>query len=172
MEFRDAVRYKKQKELFIAAEGVYSGQYLYAGKKATLNIGNIKPVGDMPEGTVICNVEEKTGDRGSMARCSGDYAIIVAHNPDAGITRIKLPSGAKKVRGALHPHHRPARTCAPDAKGACARWTLHSFRHAHSPTHPPTHPPTHASHPSFALAAGDPQRLPRHGGPGLRRRAH
>lgn len=53
----------------------------------------------MPEGTIICNVEEKAGDRGSLARCSGDYAIIVAHNPDAGITRIKLPSGSKKVRG-------------------------------------------------------------------------
>lgn len=33
-----------------------------------------------------------------MARASGDYAIVVAHNPDAGITRIKLPSGTKKVR--------------------------------------------------------------------------
>lgn len=28
-------------------------------------------VGDMPEGTIICNVEEKAGDRGSLARCSG-----------------------------------------------------------------------------------------------------
>ena len=33
-------------------------QFLYAGRRATLNIGNIKPVGDMPEGTIICNVEE------------------------------------------------------------------------------------------------------------------
>ncbi len=40
---------------------------------------------------------QKTGDRGSLARASGDYAIVVAHNPDAGITRIKLPSGTKKV---------------------------------------------------------------------------
>ncbi len=105
---------------------------MYAGKKAALTIGNIKPVGDMPEGTVICNVEEvggvaprtaqpllvaalcshagctarhcvfcnaqKTGDRGTLARASGDYAIVVAHNPDAGITRVKLPSGTKKVR--------------------------------------------------------------------------
>ena len=51
----------------------------------------------MPEGTIICNVEEKAGDRGAIARASGDYAIVVAHNPDAGITRIKLPSGSKKV---------------------------------------------------------------------------
>ena len=40
---------------------------------------------------------QKAGDRGSLARASGDYVIVVAHNPDAGITRVKLPSGAKKV---------------------------------------------------------------------------
>lgn len=44
-----------------------------------------------------CRCSQKAGDRGSLARCSGDYAIVVAHNPDVGITRIKLPSGAKKV---------------------------------------------------------------------------
>jgi large subunit ribosomal protein L8e len=97
VSFRNTVRYATDKQLFIAPEGVYSGQYIYCGKKATLHIGNVKPVGDMPEGSIICNVEEKTGDRGALARCSGDYAIIVAHNPDAGITRIKLPSGSKKV---------------------------------------------------------------------------
>lgn len=36
-------------------------QYIYCGKKATLTIGNVKPVGDMPEGTIVCNVEEKAG---------------------------------------------------------------------------------------------------------------
>jgi len=95
--FRDPYRYKHQKELFIAAEGIYSGQFLYCGKKATLHVGNVKPLGSMPEGTIVCNLEEKTGDRGALARASGDYAIIVAHNPDAGITRVKLPSGTKKV---------------------------------------------------------------------------
>jgi large subunit ribosomal protein L8e len=97
VEFRDQIRYKKDKQLFIAAEGTYTGQYIYAGRKATLNIGNVKPVGEMPEGTIICCLEEKPGDRGAIARASGDYAIIVAHNVDAGITRVKLPSGSKKV---------------------------------------------------------------------------
>ena len=45
-----------------------------------------------------CDAEQKAGDRGAIARASGDYAIVVAHNPEAGITRIKLPSGSKKVR--------------------------------------------------------------------------
>ncbi len=38
--------------------GIYCVQFIYAGKKATLNIGNIKPIGEMPEGSIICNVEE------------------------------------------------------------------------------------------------------------------
>lgn len=74
-------------------------QFLYCGKKATLSVGNTLPLGEMPEGTIVCNVESKAGDRGTLARCSGDYVIVVAHNVDAGITRIKLPSGAKKVWG-------------------------------------------------------------------------
>lgn len=56
--FRNPIRYGLKKELFIAPEGLYSGQAVYAGKKATLSIGNIKPVGEMPEGAIICNVEE------------------------------------------------------------------------------------------------------------------
>jgi hypothetical protein len=40
---------------------------------------------------------QKAGDRGSIARASGDYCIVVAHNPDTGVSRIKLPSGSKKV---------------------------------------------------------------------------
>lgn len=51
----------------------------------------------MPEGTIVCNLEEKTGDRGRLARASGNYATIIAHNPDTKKTRVKLPSGAKKV---------------------------------------------------------------------------
>lgn len=64
---------------------------------ATLQIGNVMPVGTMPEGAIVCNLEEKTGDRGRLARASGNYATVVAHNPDTKRTRVKLPSGAKKV---------------------------------------------------------------------------
>ncbi|RZF45142.1 hypothetical protein LSTR_LSTR017363 [Laodelphax striatellus] len=66
-------------------------------KGATLQIGNVLPIGTMPEGTIICNLEEKTGDRGKLARASGNYATVIAHNPDTKRTRVKLPSGAKKV---------------------------------------------------------------------------
>merc|ERR1711963_885868 len=52
VHFRDPYRYKIRKELFIAAEGMYTGQ-----------------------------LEEKTGDRGRIARTSGNFATIIAHNP-------------------------------------------------------------------------------------------
>lgn len=51
----------------------------------------------MPEGTIISCVEEKTGDRGRIARTSGNYATVISHNPDTKRSRIKLPSGVKKV---------------------------------------------------------------------------
>ena len=64
---------------------------------ANLQVGNILPVGAMPEGTVICCLEEKTGDRGRLARTSGNYATVISHNPDTKRSRVKLPSGTKKV---------------------------------------------------------------------------
>ncbi|CAF5163043.1 unnamed protein product, partial [Rotaria sp. Silwood1] len=48
VHFRDPYRYKKRKELLVAAEGMYTGQFIYCGKKAALTIGNVMPLGQMP----------------------------------------------------------------------------------------------------------------------------
>jgi len=95
--FRHPYKFKQVKQNFIAVEGLYSGQFLYCGKKAQLKIGNVLPLGALPEGTVVSNVEQRPGDRGKLARASGDYVTIIAHNPDNNTTRLRLPSGAKKV---------------------------------------------------------------------------
>ncbi|KAG5460188.1 MAG: ribosomal protein rpl8, partial [Olpidium bornovanus] len=97
VQFRDPYRYKKITQIFIATEGMYTGQFIYCGKKAALTVGNVLPLASMPEGTIVSNVEEKVGDRGALARTSGNYATVIGHNPDEGKTRVKLPSGAKKV---------------------------------------------------------------------------
>lgn len=97
VSFRHPYRFKLNTETFIANEGMYTGQFIYAGKTAALTVGNVLPLGQMPEGTVVTNVEEKIGDRGRLARTSGNYVTIIGHNPDEGKTRVKLPSGAKKV---------------------------------------------------------------------------
>jgi len=97
VEFRHPYKFRKVRELFIAPEGVYTGQFIYCGKKAQLTVGNVMPIGQMPEGTIVCNVENRVGDRGALARASGDYATVISHLPDEGKTRVKLPSGAKKT---------------------------------------------------------------------------
>lgn len=96
VQFQNAYRFKKDNELMIAVEGMYTGQFIYCGKKASLTIGNVLPIGCVPEGTVICNIESAVGDKGSLARASGDYAVVISHDEDKGTTRIRLPSGGKK----------------------------------------------------------------------------
>merc|ERR1711964_110953 len=51
----------------------------------------------VPEGSIVCNVEERPGDRGKLAKTSGAYATVIAHNREQGLTRIRLPSGSKKT---------------------------------------------------------------------------
>lgn len=46
---------------------------------------------------MVCSIEEKPGDRGKIAKASGNYGTVIAHNHDTKKTRVKLPSGSKKV---------------------------------------------------------------------------
>jgi large subunit ribosomal protein L8e len=95
--FRDPYKYKLRKEFFVAAEGMYSGQHIFCGAKAKINVGNVMPLRNIPEGSVVCNIEQYNGDRGVFARTSGTYAIIVSHSDEDSRTKIKLPSGVKKT---------------------------------------------------------------------------
>lgn len=97
VQFQNPYQHGRITETFIATEGMYTGAFVYVGKKAQLAVGNVLPLSEMPEGTICCNVEARPGDRGALARTSGNYATIIGHNPDDNITRIRLPSGAKKT---------------------------------------------------------------------------
>jgi large subunit ribosomal protein L2 len=74
-----------------AAEGMFVGQKIEVGSEAPAETGNIKALGRIPEGTMICNVELRPGDGGNLVRSSGGYALVVAHTP-AG-TELRMPSG-------------------------------------------------------------------------------
>jgi len=75
-----------------APEGILVSQTISRGAESPPEIGNILPVGKIPEGTMICNVEREPGDGGKIAKASGSYAMVVAHRP--GETELRLPSGA------------------------------------------------------------------------------
>jgi large subunit ribosomal protein L2 len=78
----------------VVPEGVYEGQPTQVGPEAVLEIGNVLPIGRIPEGTMVCNIELSPGDGGKLVRASGAYATIVTHTPDGTI--IKLPSRKTK----------------------------------------------------------------------------
>jgi large subunit ribosomal protein L2 len=79
-------------EIYVPApEGIAVGQKLLFGSEVPAEIGNIKTLGKMPEGTMICNIELRHGDGGTMARSSGSFATVVSHTPIG--TELRMPSG-------------------------------------------------------------------------------
>ena len=75
----------------VTPEGTFQGQQIRLGGKASAEVGNILPLGKVPEGTLVCDLELRPGDGGKLARSSGAYAIVVGHTPQG--TMIRLPSG-------------------------------------------------------------------------------
>jgi len=75
----------------VVPEGVFQGQIIQMGSKAPVDVGNVLTLGDVPPGTIVCNVELQPGDGGKVCRSSGAYATVVAHTPLG--TMIKFPSG-------------------------------------------------------------------------------
>jgi len=96
VQFHNTRHYKLDKELMPAVEGTYSGQFVYCGRKAQLIVGNTLPVGAMPEGTIVSTCEVRPGDRGRVAKCSGDYCTVIAQDIERSRTKIRMPSGSKK----------------------------------------------------------------------------
>ena len=80
--------------LMIAPEGLAVGQKIYYGADAPPYLGSILPLGKIPEGTQVCNVELRPGDGGKLARASGTYAVVLTHVGNK--TLVQLPS--RKVR--------------------------------------------------------------------------
>lgn len=78
----------------VVPEGLHLKQQIQLGGKASVEVGNIIPLGKVPEGTMICNIELRPGDGGKLAKSSGAYTTVVGHSPQG--TMIRLPSGKTK----------------------------------------------------------------------------
>lgn len=75
----------------VTPEGVYVGQQVSLGGKASVEVGNIIPLGKIPEGTLVCDLELRPNDGGKVAKSSGAYTTVVGHTPQG--TMIRMPSG-------------------------------------------------------------------------------
>ncbi len=88
---------KLNHEIFynIAAEGMCEGQRIMVGKNVPIATGNIIPLGMLPLGTLIYNIETIPGMGGKMVRTSGIAGRIIKKEPK-GVS-VLLPSKKEKV---------------------------------------------------------------------------
>jgi len=87
---------ERGEEFFMpAAEGMYIGEVIEVGPDAKPEPGNVVPIGKVPEGTEVFNIELRPGDGGKLARQAGSYALIVGRAGDKTI--VRLPSGKEKM---------------------------------------------------------------------------
>lgn len=78
----------------IAPEGIRVGQEVKSGSESEINAGNILALKDLPEGTVVYNIEGIPGDGGKFVRASGTHARIITKLKD--IVIVQLPSKKRK----------------------------------------------------------------------------
>lgn len=80
--------------LLIAPEGVCVGQSVFIGEDAPLTLGNTLPLKNLPEGSLIYNIESQPGDGGKFVRASGGVARIVGKTSKSIL--VQLPSKKRK----------------------------------------------------------------------------
>ncbi len=75
---------------FIAHDGMFEGQKIRGGQNVAPAVGNTLPLGLIPDGSIVYNVELRPGSGGNIARTPGSFCTVVAHGENV---TLKLPSG-------------------------------------------------------------------------------
>lgn len=81
--------------LMIIPEGLRVGDQVTVGAKAEVAVGNTLALVDIPEGSMVFNIESMPGDGGKFCRASGTFAKVLSHNNNQTI--IQLPSKKQKT---------------------------------------------------------------------------
>jgi large subunit ribosomal protein L2 len=85
------VKYKDGTLSYILApQRLAVGDTVVSGEKVDVKVGNAMPLGAMPVGTIVHNIEMKPGKGGQVARSAGAYAQYLGR--DAGYALIRLNS--------------------------------------------------------------------------------
>jgi large subunit ribosomal protein L2 len=79
----------------LAPQRLAAGDTVVAGDHVDVKPGNAMPMGNMPIGTIVHNVEFKIGKGGQLARSAGTYAQIVGRDQD--YVTLRLNSGEQRL---------------------------------------------------------------------------
>lgn len=80
-----------EKRYILAPKGIEVGQMIESGENADIKVGNALPLGNIPVGTIIHNVELKPGAGGQLVRSAGAEAQILGR--EGKYTLVRLASG-------------------------------------------------------------------------------
>lgn len=83
-----------ERRYILAPEGLLVGDKVETGTEAPVKPGNALPLGLIPVGTLVHNIEIRPGKGGQVVRSSGAYAVV--QGKENGLVLIKLPSGEIK----------------------------------------------------------------------------
>jgi large subunit ribosomal protein L2 len=90
------IKYKDGEQAYILApQRLAEGDTVIAGAHVDVKPGNVMPLGNMPVGSIVHNVELKIGKGGQLARSAGTYAQIVGRDQDYVI--VRLNSGEQRL---------------------------------------------------------------------------
>ena len=79
----------------VAPQRLAVGDTVVSGPSVDVKPGNCMPIGNMPVGTLVHNVEMKPGKGGQVARSAGNFAQIVGR--DQGYVILRLNSGEQRL---------------------------------------------------------------------------
>ncbi len=79
--------------------GLEVGQQVLSSDTADINVGNSLPLGAIPVGTMIHNIEITPGAGAQMIRSAGTAAMVLSREGNA--VQVKLPSGEVRIFSAL-----------------------------------------------------------------------
>jgi len=71
--------------------GTRIGSKIQFGLKSGISPGNVISIQNIPDGTIVSNIEKHFGDGGTIVKSAGTSATVFSHSSE-GVT-IKLPSG-------------------------------------------------------------------------------
>jgi large subunit ribosomal protein L2 len=84
-----------EKRYILAPQRLRVGMTVQSGPGADIRVGNSLPLGNMPSGTVVHNVELTPGRGGQMARAAGAGVQLLAKEGD--YVTLRLPSGEMRM---------------------------------------------------------------------------
>ena len=79
-----------ERRYVVVPKNLKVGDTFTVSEKAPVKPGNRLPLGKIPIGTFVYNIEIKPNSGAKLVRSAGSFAEVIAH--DAGYTQLKMPS--------------------------------------------------------------------------------